>query len=100
MAQRPKWRRQPWRKKKKEKDHPKRQDQRKTRTDALEVSGIVTDPMPNNVFRVELPNGRVVLAHIAGKVRRDHIRIAKGDKVTVELSPYDLTKGRLVHRFE
>ena len=99
MAQRPKWRRQPWQKKKKEKPHAKSGERKKTRTDTLEVSGTVVEPLPNNLFRVELPNGHVVVAHIAGKIRRDHIRIRRGDKVTVELSPYDLTRGRLVHRF-
>lgn len=70
------------------------------KSDAIEVTGIVTEPLPNAMFRVELENGHVVLAHISGKMRRHFIRILRGDKVTVELSPYDLTRGRLTYRFK
>jgi len=69
-------------------------------SDAIEVSGTVKDALPNAMFNVELENGHMVLAHISGKMRRHFIRILRGDKVTVELSPYDLTRGRLVYRFK
>ena len=61
---------------------------------------MVAEALPNTQFKVELENGHVVLAHISGKMRRHYIRILRGDKVTVELSPYDLTRGRLVYRFK
>ncbi|HDL89781.1 MAG TPA: translation initiation factor IF-1, partial [Thermodesulforhabdus norvegica] len=66
--------------------------------DAIEVEGTVVETLPNAMFRVELPNGHKVLAHISGKMRMHFIRILPGDKVTVELSPYDLTRGRIVYR--
>ncbi len=66
--------------------------------EALEVEGKVLEPLPNAMFRVELPNGHKVLAHISGKMRVHYIRILRGDMVTVELSPYDLTRGRIVYR--
>jgi len=66
--------------------------------DAIEVEGVVVEPLPNAMFRVELPNGHRVLAHISGKMRMHFIRILPGDKVTVELSPYDLSRGRIVYR--
>jgi translation initiation factor IF-1 len=66
--------------------------------EAIEVEGIVTEPLPNAMFRVELENGHTVLAHISGKMRKYFIRILPGDKVTVELSPYDLTRGRITYR--
>ncbi len=69
-------------------------------SDAIEVTGVVTEPLPNAMFRVELENGHVVLAHISGKMRRHYIRILRGDRVIVELSPYDLTRGRLTYRFK
>ena len=100
MAQRPKWRRQPWRKKKKNKPQAKTAERKQTKADAIEVSGTVVEPLPNTMFRVELESGHVVLAYIAGKMRRHRIRILRGDKVTVELSPYDLTRGRLVYRYK
>ena len=62
--------------------------------DAIEVEGTVTEPLPNAMFRVELENGHNVLAHISGKMRMHYIRILPGDRVLVELSPYDLTRGR------
>ena len=65
---------------------------------AIEVEGKVIEPLPNAMFRVELDNGHQVLAHISGKMRMHYIRILPGDKVTVELSPYDLTKGRITFR--
>ncbi len=66
--------------------------------EAIVVDGTVTEPLPNAMFRVELENGHKVLAHISGKMRMHYIRILPGDKVTVELSPYDLTKGRITYR--
>ncbi len=63
--------------------------------DVIEIEGIVTDTLPNAQFKVELPNGHKILAHISGKLRMNFIRILPGDKVTVEMSPYDLTKGRI-----
>lgn len=64
----------------------------------IEVEGVVTEKLPNAMFRVELQNGMEVLTHISGKMRMHFIRILPGDKVTVELSPYDLTKGRITYR--
>jgi len=66
--------------------------------DSIEVEGTVIEPLPNAMFRVELENGHQVLAHISGKMRIHYIRILKGDKVKVELSPYDLTRGRITFR--
>lgn len=65
---------------------------------AIEVEAVVRELLPNAMFRVELPNGKMVLAHISGKMRMHYIRILAGDKVTVELSPYDLTRGRITYR--
>ncbi|MGD8783889.1 MAG: translation initiation factor IF-1 [Thioalkalispiraceae bacterium] len=64
----------------------------------IEMEGTVIDTLPNTMFRVELENGHVVTAHISGKMRKHYIRILTGDKVTVQLTPYDLTKGRIVFR--
>lgn len=66
--------------------------------DAITVEGTVVEPLPNAMFRVELENGHQVLAHISGKMRMFYIKILPGDKVTVELSPYDLTRGRITYR--
>jgi translation initiation factor IF-1 len=66
--------------------------------EAIEVEGSVIEPLPNAMFKVELDNGHVVLAHISGKMRKYYIRILPGDRVTVELSPYDLTRGRITYR--
>lgn len=66
--------------------------------DAIEVEGKVIEPLPNAMFRVELENGHRVLAHISGKMRMHFIKILPGDRVTVELSPYDLTRGRITYR--
>ncbi len=66
--------------------------------DAIEVEGIVVEPLPNAMFRVELDNGHKVLAHISGKMRIHYIRILPGDRVKVELSPYDLSRGRITFR--
>ena len=66
--------------------------------EAIEVEATVVEPLPNAMFRVELDNGHKVLAHVSGKMRKHFIRILPGDKVKVELSPYDLTRGRIVYR--
>lgn len=66
--------------------------------EAIEVEGIVIETLPNAMFRVELKNGHRVLGHISGKMRKHFIKILPGDKVSVELSPYDLTRGRIVYR--
>ena len=64
----------------------------------IEMQGTVIEVLPNTIFRVELENGHVVTAHLSGKMRKHYIRVSKGDKVTVELTPYDLTKGRITYR--
>ena len=69
-----------------------------SKDDVIEVEGVVTEAYPNAVFEVELPNGHKVLAHVSGKMRMNYIRIYPGDKVTIELSPYDLTRGRITWR--
>lgn len=66
--------------------------------DLIQVEGTVIEPLPNAMFRVELAGGKKILAHISGKMRMNYIRILPGDKVTVELSPYDLTRGRITYR--
>lgn len=66
--------------------------------ESIEVEGTVVESLPNATFRVELPNGHKILAHISGKMRMNYIRILPGDKVTVEMSPYDLTRGRITYR--
>lgn len=68
--------------------------------DRIEVEGVVVETLPNAMFRVELDNGHKVLAHASGKIRIHFVRILPGDRVTVELSPYDLTRGRIVYRFK
>ncbi|MFW6278251.1 MAG: translation initiation factor IF-1 [Halorhodospira sp.] len=66
--------------------------------DSIRMQGVIVDTLPNTMFRVELENGHIVTAHISGKMRKHYIRILTGDKVTVELTPYDLNKGRIVYR--
>jgi|TARA_X000000368_G_C22509525_1_gene484184 translation initiation factor IF-1 len=66
--------------------------------EAIEMEGIVTEALPNTTFRVELENGHNIIAHISGKMRKHYIRILTGDTVTVEMTPYDLTKGRITFR--
>lgn len=73
---------------------------RAPKQDAIEVEGTVVEPLPNAMFRVELANGHKVLAHVSGKMRMNFIRILPGDRVKVELSPYDLTRGRITYRFK
>ena len=68
--------------------------------EAIEVEGTVVESLPNGMFRVELPNGHKVLAHISGKIRMHYIRILLGDKVLIELSPYDLSRGRITYRLK
>jgi translation initiation factor IF-1 len=71
-----------------------------SKEDAIEVVGTVTETLPNAMFRVELENKHMVLAHISGKMRKNFIRILPGDKILVELSPYDLTRGRIIYRYK
>ena len=69
-----------------------------SKEDVIDIGGIVVEKLPNAMFKVELENGHQVLAHISGKLRKNFIRILPGDKVTMEMSPYDLTKGRITWR--
>ena len=71
-----------------------------TKKETIEVEGVVAEALPNAMFRVELANGHKVLAHISGKMRVNYIRILPGDRVLIELSPYDLTRGRVTYRFK
>ncbi len=66
--------------------------------DVIEMEGVIVDTLPNAQFKVELPNGHEILAHVSGKIRMHYIRILPGDRVTVEISPYDLTRGRITFR--
>jgi len=72
----------------------------KREKETIEVEGTVVEPLPNAMFRVELANGHKVLAHVSGKIRMNFIRILPGDRVLVELSPYDLARGRITYRFK
>ena len=78
----------------------KKTDSGGSKEDAIEVMATVIEPLPNAMFRVQLENKHKVLAHISGKMRKNFIRILPGDKVAVELSPYDLTRGRIVYRYK
>ena len=69
-----------------------------SKEDVIEIEGIVKEALPNAMFKVELQNGKIILAHISGKLRMNFIRILPGDKVTLEMSPYDLTRGRITWR--
>ena len=69
-----------------------------SKTDVIEIEGVVVEKLPNAMFKVELENGHIVLAHISGKLRMNYIKILPGDKVTLVLSPYDLSKGRIIWR--
>lgn len=71
-----------------------------SKQDMIEVEGTVTETLPNAMFKVELENGFEILAHVSGKIRVNYIRILPGDRVKVEMSPYDLTKGRITYRFK
>jgi translation initiation factor IF-1 len=79
---------------------PLRTEGRLAKEEGIQVEGTVIEPLPNASFRVELENGHKVLAHISGKMRMHFIKILPGDKVTVELSPYDLSRGRIVYRYK
>ena len=68
--------------------------------ESIEVQGTIVETLPNAMFRVELENGKIILAYVSGKMRMHFIKILPGDKVTIELSPYDLTKGRITYRFK
>lgn len=69
-----------------------------SKADVIEIEGVVVEKLPNAMFKVELENGHIVLAHISGKLRMNFIKILQGDKVTLEMSPYDLSKGRIIWR--
>ncbi len=71
-----------------------------SKSDVIEMKGTVTDALPNSVFKVTLDNGHQIIAHVSGKIRMNFIYILPGDKVTVEMSPYDLTRGRITRRFK
>ncbi|MGH9466677.1 MAG: translation initiation factor IF-1 [Terriglobales bacterium] len=71
-----------------------------SKEDAIEVMGTVLEPLPNGMFKVELENQFQVLAHISGKIRKNYIKILPGDRVAIELSPYDLKRGRIVYRYK
>ena len=71
-----------------------------SKQDVIEVEGKVLEALPNAMFQVELENGHVVLAHVSGKIRMNFVRILPGDKVTIELTPYDLSRGRITYRFK
>jgi len=68
--------------------------------DVIQVEGTVVEPLPNAMFRIELDNGHKVLCHVSGKMRMHFIKILPGDRVTIELTPYDLTRGRIIYRFK
>jgi len=72
----------------------------KTKEDVIKIDGIVKETLPNAMFRVEIEGGHIVLGHVSGKMRMNYIRILPGDKVAMELSPYDLTRGRIVLRYK
>lgn len=72
----------------------------KKKEDVIEVSGVVNECLPNAQFRIELTTGQEVIAHLSGKIRKNYIRVLIGDKVKVELSPYDLTRGRIIYRLK
>ena len=71
-----------------------------SKQDVIEVEGTILEALPNAMFQVQLVNGHVILAHISGKIRMNFIKIVPGDKVTVELTPYDLTRGRITYRYK
>ena len=71
-----------------------------SKQDVIEVEGKILEALPNAMFKVELENGHVALAHVSGKIRMNFIRILPGDRVTIELTPYDLTRGRITYRFK
>jgi translation initiation factor IF-1 len=82
------------------KKQPKPETTQSPKEEAIEVEGVVVEPLPNAFFRVELSNGHKVLARVSGKIRMNFIRILPGDRVLVELSPYDLSQGRITYRYK
>jgi translation initiation factor IF-1 len=78
---------------------PREPTQASQKEEAIEAEGVITEALPNVMFRVELENGHEVLGHISGKMRKNYIRIMPGDKVRIELSPYDLSRGRITYRY-
>lgn len=66
--------------------------------DQIEMEGIVVDTLPNTMFRIQLDNGHLIIAHISGRMRKNYIRISEGDRVTIQVTPYDLSKGRIIYR--
>ncbi len=78
----------------------RRSESRNVAGDAIQMMGTITEVLPNTTFRVELENGHEILAYVSGKMRKNYIRILQGDRVAVELSPYDLTRGRITYRYK
>jgi len=76
------------------------EQERRVAGDAIQMMGTITEVLPNTTFRVELENGHSILAYVSGKMRKNYIRILQGDRVAVELSPYDLTRGRITYRYK
>lgn len=74
--------------------------EKKKKKDVMVVEGIVEEALPNTTFRVRLDNGHIILAYVSGRMRKNYIRILPGDRVSVELTPYDLTKGRIIYRYK
>ena len=81
-------------------DPPQPSRHRMSKDDAIELEGTILETLPNTMFRVKLENGHVIIAHISGRMRKNYIRILTGDKVKVEMTPYDLTKGRITYRMK
>ncbi|MDP6277455.1 MAG: translation initiation factor IF-1 [Nitrospinota bacterium] len=79
---------------------PEEREERQTKEDSIEVDGVIVETLPNAMFRVDIEGGHNVLAHISGRMRKHFIRILPGDTVKVELSPYDLTRGRITSRYK
>ncbi|MAE06524.1 MAG: translation initiation factor IF-1 [Nitrospinae bacterium] len=88
------------RKKRKKRISPEEREERQTKEDSIEVDGVIVETLPNAMFRVDIEGGHNVLAHISGRMRKHFIRILPGDTVKVELSPYDLTRGRITSRYK
>ena len=81
-------------------DPPQPSRHRMSKDDAIELEGTILETLPNTMFRVKLENGHVIIAHISGRMRKNYIRILTGDKVKVEMTPYDLSKGRITYRMK
>ena len=79
---------------------PETRESRRVKDDVIEVAGTIVEPLPNAMFKVNLENGHEVLAYVSGKIRTNYIKILPGDKVAVELSPYDLSRGRITYRYK